>query len=104
MPVVIFTLIMSVYITFHIHNRACLSASAGEQAVSGHIQEDPWLFAAGEVRTERSDGILGRTVEHQAETYHFSGRKLFDISVSAHYTKCRPVFLIRNAKALRDGI
>lgn len=100
MPVVIFTLLASIYLTAHIHNRACLSANAGEQAISGHMQEDPQLFAAGRVSTKRSDSSAARSVETSAGTFHFSGTELWPIRVNRRFRKCHPVKLIRAKHAV----
>lgn len=100
MPIVIFTVLMAVYLTAHIHNRTWLSSSAGEQAVSGHVQEDPDLFAAGEILITRDDYGSGRTVSGKAGTFHFSGEKLWEIDVKQTFRKVKPVRLIRAKNAL----
>ncbi len=102
MPAVIFTILMSVYLTAHVYNTACLSASAGEQAVSGHEQADPPLFASGEIATERTDTASGRTVKSTSGTFHFDGNLLWDIQVKQYFRKCHPVKLIRNRRHLKN--
>ncbi len=106
MSVVIFTLLMAVYLTAHIHNRAYLTAGAAEQAISGHVQKDPQLFAAGDISVTRTDTKTARTVESTAGTVHFSGEVLWGIRVKQTFRKYQPAKLIRLMKAaseLADG-
>lgn len=102
MPVIIFTLLMSFYFTVHEMNRAVLSLSCGEQAVSGQVQNPQVLFAAGEVSFRRDDSEKERNISVTSGTVKYTGETLFTISESASYEKARPVSRIRKWQALRN--
>lgn len=102
MPVIIFTLVMSVYLTAHEMNRSVLCLSCAEQAISGHEQDPRVLFAAGEVSWNRNDSEQSRHISVTSETVKYTGENLFAITESASYEKSRPVSRIRKWQALRD--
>ena len=101
MPVLIFALIMSVYLTVHVMNRTVLASSCAEQAVSGRSQEVNVLFASGAVSWKRADDENARTVSAQAATLHYSGSELWQSESTATYQKIRPVTAIRIARKAR---
>ena len=101
MPIILFTVFMTVYLTAHVHGRAYLAARCGEQAVSGKEQEEPQLFAVGGVSTRLNDSILERSVTGTAGTYHYTGERLWQISETQIYKKYRPVELIRKRNAVK---
>ena len=98
MPVLIFAIVMSVYLTVHVMNRTVLASSCAEQAVSGHTQEVNVLFASGAVSWKRTDDENTRTVSAQAATLHYSGSELWRSDSVATYQKIRPVTAIRIAR------
>ena len=98
MPVLIFAIIMSVYLTVHVMNRSVLASSCVEQAVSGRSQEVNVLFASGAVSWKRADDENARTVSAQAATLHYSGSELWQSESTATYQKIRPVTAIRIAR------
>lgn len=102
MPVIIFTLVMSVYLTAHEMNRAVLSLSCGEQAISGHEQNPQVLFAAGEVSWNRRDSEKEREVSVTSGTVKYTGENLFQIEENASYQKINPVSRIRKWQALKN--
>lgn len=102
MPIILATIFAVLYLTAHLHGRTCLFAEAAEQAVSGHEQEDPALFAVGEIAVTRSDGKDRREISYSAGTFHFSGEKLWLIKEKATYKKYYPVKLIRRKNAAKD--
>ena len=102
MPVILATIFAVLYLTAHLHGRTCLFAEAAEQAVSGHEQEDPSLFAVAEIAVTRSDEKDRREISYSAGTFHFSGEKLWTIKEKATYKKYHPVKLIRRKNAAKD--
>ena len=99
MPVVLFTVFMALYLTFHVHNRSCLMAAAGESAVSGREHEAPQLFAAGGVSLEMQDSAFGRTGKASAGTFYYTGEELWKISGEQTWKRYKPVATIRRKKA-----
>ena len=99
MPIVIFTVFMSVYITAHIHNRAYLTARAAEQAISGRERETPAFFAGGEIIVSGKDSKTERVVSGEAGTFYYTGSQLWMIKVKETYKKYRPVEMIRVKRA-----
>ena len=102
MPVILAAIFAVLYLTAHLHGRACLFAEAAEQAVSGHEQEDPSLFAVAEITVTRSDEKDRREISYSAGTFHFSGENLWTIKEKATYKKYHPVKLIRRKYAAKD--
>ena len=102
MPVILATIFAVLYLTAHLHGRTCLFAEAAEQAVSGHEQEDPSLFAVAGIAVTRSDEKDRREISYSAGTFHFSGEKLWTIKEKATYKKYHPVKLIRRKNAAKD--
>ena len=106
MPVLITSVLLLLYLTAHVHNRTCLYAGAAEQAVSGHEQEDPSLFAMAETECKRSETEKERKIRYTAGTLYLSGERLWSIDEEAVYKKVRPVKRIRQltaAKRLTGG-
>ena len=101
MPVLLFSVLMLLYLTAHVHNRTCLFAGAAEQAVSGHVQEDPELFAMAETACSRKDSEKERKVRYTAGTLYLSGERLWSIDEEAVYKKYRPVKQIRKLSAAK---
>ncbi|MBQ6377107.1 MAG: hypothetical protein IJJ52_05780 [Lachnospiraceae bacterium] len=102
MPVILAAIFAVLYLTAHLHGRTCLFAEAAEQAVSGHEQEDPSLFAVAEIAVTRSDEKDRREISYSAGTFHFSGENLWTIKEKATYKKYHPVKLIRRKNAAKD--
>ncbi len=100
MPLIIFTVLMAVYLTAHIHNTAYLSAEAGEQAVTGREKEDPGLFASGPVSTSLSETSSQRTAESSSATFRYDGRELFGLHVKQKFRIWKPVRMIRAKNAV----
>jgi len=61
MPVILLVVFSGIYLMAHVRNRAFLTASACEQAVSGHDPETPALFAAVDpARRKKTVKSVGR--------------------------------------------
>ena len=103
MPVILATIFAVLYLTAHLHGRTYLYARAAEMAVSGHEQEDPSLFAIGEISVTRDDARDRRKIVYTAGTFHFSGEKLWSVKEQAVYQKYHPVHLIRQKNAAKDA-
>lgn len=101
MPVLLFSVLMLLYLTAHVHNRTCLFAGAAEQAVSGHVQEDPVLFAMAETACSRKDSEKERKIRYTAGTLYLSGERLWSIDEEAVYKKYKPVKQIRKLSAAK---
>ncbi len=100
-PVLITSVLMLLYLAAHVHNRTCLFAGAAEQAVSGHEQETPQLFALSGTDVSRSDTEKERTVGYTGGTFYLSGEQLYSIDEKAVYKKYKPVKRIRQLSAAK---
>ena len=72
-PLLILSVMGVLYLSFHLHNRTCLYASAAEQAISGHKQEDPSYFGMQNVNRGGSESKSHRTVRFTSGTWDFNG-------------------------------
>lgn len=105
-PVLFTAAFLLFYLTAHVHNRCVLGASAAEQAISGHEQEDPSYLAMTGLKCSRSDSEKERKVSYEAGTLYLTGETLWNIREEAAYTKLKPVKAIRKiaaAKRLATG-
>ncbi|HUM84657.1 MAG TPA: hypothetical protein PLN48_12930 [Lachnospiraceae bacterium] len=102
MPVILLVVFSGIYLMAHVRNRAFLTASACEQAVSGHDPETPALFAAVDPARSKEDSEERRTVSFKAGTIYFSGQALWDIKAEGTYEKIKPVTFIRKFLAARQ--
>ncbi len=101
MPILFFVVFSCVYLNFHVHNRANLSASAAEQAISGHEQNGTVLFGSVQPEAERSESEDARTVGYAAVSPVYIGSGW---SIRTEQT-CRlyhPVKMLRAERALKE--
>lgn len=104
MPVILMVLLSVLYMCLHVHNRNYLMASAVEQAISGHEQQDPALPFSADISSARTDGGNLRTVSFSAETVYYTGRRLYSISRHAGYRKVKPVTYLWKMRAVKKII
>ena len=102
-PVLIFSVIMLLYLTAHVHNRTCLQASAAEQAISGHEQEAPAVFALAKAEFQRTDSDKERTVISTAGTLYLNGETIWSIKEAAAYKKYHPVKTLRRLGSVKEA-
>ena len=98
MPVLLMTVLSSLYLTMHIHNGTMITASCIEQAVSGRDQENPALFFAGTVNRKVDESSSERSVSIQAGTVYFSGQFLWKTESKRTYKKYYPVTYLRKIR------
>ena len=98
-PILLTSVFLLLYLTAHVHNRTCLYAGAAEQAVSGHEQEDPALFAVTELTAARSDSDSQRKVSYKAGTLYLDGERRWSIEEEAVYEKYQPAKRLRQIAA-----
>ncbi len=99
MPLILMVILSAIYLTAHTANRASLAAFACEQAISGHAQKTPELFAAGKVTRKETDTEKERSVTYLSNTVYFSGETIWEMEVAAVYKKVKPVSFIRKIRA-----
>ena len=101
-PLLILSVMGVLYLSFHLHNRTCLYASAAEQAISGHKQDDPSYFGMQSVSRGGSESKSHRTVRFTSGTWNFNGEKMYAIEEEAEYKIIRPVKTVRRILAGKD--
>ncbi len=97
------TLVM-IYLSWHIYDRAYLTAYACELALSGHERELPSLPALEDLtkKTDASEAV--RSVTCSAKGVYVSGQALLDIQVKETYEIVKPLKTIRRARALKAAV
>ncbi len=101
MPILFFAVFSVVYLNFHVHNRANLSASAAEQAVSGHEQAGTVLFGSSQPEAERAEDENTRTVGYSSVSAVYIGSG-WNIRTEHSYRIYHPVQLLRTERALKE--
>jgi len=101
--IIMATLVM-IYLSWHIYDRAYLTAYACELALSGHEQELPSLPALEDLtkKTDASEAV--RAVSCTAKGVYVGGQILLDINVKETYEVVKPLKNIRRARALREAV
>ena len=103
-PILFVSVFLLLYLTAHVHNRTCLYTGAAEQAVSGHEQEDPSLFALTELSASRNESDSQRTVAYKAGTLYIDGERKWSIDEEAVYKKYQPAKRLRQIAAGKRAI
>ncbi|MDO4804056.1 MAG: hypothetical protein Q4A32_04470 [Lachnospiraceae bacterium] len=101
MPVLLLTILSSLYLTMHVRNGTCMTASCIEQAISGRDQENPALFFAGEVERNKEESDSQRKISMSAGTFYFSGQLLWRTSSERIYKKYYPVTYLRKIRGVK---
>ena len=101
-PLLLFSVFGILYLSFHLHNGAVLYCSAAEQAISGHVQEDPSFFGMNSVKREGTESKNNRKISFSSGTWYFSGEKLFEIEEQAEYQIVHPVKIVRTVYAAKN--
>lgn len=102
MPVLLLTILASLYLTIHVRNGACMTASCIEQAISGREQALPALFFAEGASQDKEESESQRTVSMRAGTVYFSGQLLWTAESKRTYKKYYPVTYLRKIRGVRD--
>lgn len=102
-PLLLLTLVGSIYIVMHFHNSASLAAGACEIAVSGKADTElaPLLFSPPAVPSI-SANASARSVRFDSFTLWHGGR-LWGISRGATYEKARPVTAMNRLRAVKKA-
>ena len=98
MPVLLLTILSSLYLTIHIRNGVCMTASCIEQAISGRQQSNPALFFSGNFSKSEEESSSQRTISMSAATFYFSGQLLWETSSKRTYRKYYPVTYLRKIR------
>lgn len=98
MSVILLVILSSIYLTMHVHNGTCMTASCIEQAISGRQQSIPPLFFAGNVECGEEESSSQRTVSMSSATFYFSGQFLWQDSSKRTYKKYYPVTYLRKIR------
>jgi hypothetical protein len=98
-PCILLVIFAVFYLNFHVCSRACLSAAACEQAISGHDPENPELFAAVNLSRMKEENGKTRTVSFAADTIALYGGWKWSISEKGEYAVVDPVSFIRKLRA-----
>ncbi len=98
MSVILLVILSSLYLTMHVHNGTCMTASCIEQAISGRQQSIPPLFFAGNVECGEEESSSQRTVSMSSATFYFSGQFLWQDSSKRTYKKYYPVTYLRKIR------
>lgn len=98
MSVILLVILSSLYLTMHVHNGTCMTASCIEQAISGRQQDIPPLFFAGNVERGEEESSSQRTVSMSSATFYFSGQFLWQDSSKRTYKKYYPVTYLRKIR------
>lgn len=101
MPVILTVILLTVYLSAHVHGRTCLYESAAEQAVSGHEQEVRGLFAVTAPVRRVTESKKKRTVEYTAKSAYLGQLSFLSIEEKAEYRIDEPVKAVRKAFAAR---
>jgi len=100
MPVILFAVLASIYLTMHVHNRAFLLAACVTEAAGGGMENPELLFSEAPERS-LADSERRRKVSYTSRTaFPFFESAVLEIEEEAAYEKVRPLRGIRNAKAL----
>lgn len=103
-PILISSVFMILYMAAHLHNKTCLKASAAEQAISGHEQKDPSLFALRNTECTRTEAGNNRSVRYTAGTVYLNGGVWHEIDERAEYKIVKPVKQMRVTEAMEQVI
>ena len=98
MSVILLVILSSLYLTMHVHNGTCMTASCIEQAISGRQQNNPLLFFAGNVERGEEESSSQRTISMSSATFYFSGHLLWQDSSKRTYKKYYPVTYLRKIR------
>ena len=98
-PCILLVIFAVFYLNFHVCSRACLSAAACEQAISGHDPENPELFAAMNLSRVKEESGNTRIVSFAADTIALYGGWKWSISEKGEYAIVDPVSFIRKLRA-----
>ncbi len=98
MSVILLVILSSLYLTMHVHNGTCMTASCIEQAISGRQQDIPPLFFAGNAERGEEESSSQRTVSMSSATFYFSGQFLWQDSSKRTYKKYYPVTYLRKIR------
>ena len=103
MPLLLLTLVGSIYIVMYFHNNASLAVGACEIAVSGKEDAElpPLLFSPPAVPSV-SANASSRSVRFDSFTHWYSGR-IWQMSRSATYEKARPITAMNKMRALKKA-
>ena len=102
MPPVLLTLLLILFLCAHVHNRAVLTASACEQAVSGREQEIEVLFLENEVTCERNSDKKKRVVSFRLLTVPYLTERQWEESVRAVYDISDPAGFLHKLAAGKE--
>lgn len=98
MSVILLVILSSLYLTMHVHNGTCMTASCIEQAISGRQQNNPVLFFSGNVERGEEESSSQRTISMSSATFYFSGQFLWQDSSKRTYKKYYPVTYLRKIR------
>lgn len=98
MPVLLLTILSSLYLTIHVRNGAVMTASCIEQAISGRDQENPAVFFSGTIERGTEESSSQRTVSMSGSTYYYTGQLLWETSSERTYKKYYPVTYLRKIR------
>lgn len=100
MPFLLGTVLAVLYMDFHVHNCAAVTANACEAAVTGHGDaEFPSYAALGKLDRSVSDGKEKRTVTFSSVTYDAEERVFGEVAGTGIYRKVHAVGALRRARA-----
>lgn len=101
MPVILFAVLASIYLTMHVHNRAYLAAACVVEAAGGGTESAELLFSEQPQRSfEDSDRRRKAAYTSRTELPFFYAAS-WEIAEEAVYEKVRPLAAIRNVKAAK---
>lgn len=101
-PVILLAVIGCLYLDFHVHSRACLTAASCEQAITGHDPANPDLFGVFHLTREKTEGENKRRVAFSAETIAAFGSWKWEMEEAGTYEIQKPVKRIREIKAAEE--
>lgn len=103
LPLILGTILALIYLNFHVHNCAALTANACEAAVTGHPDaEFPSYVFLGRLNRSVDDDKASRTVTFSSVTYDADERVFGESVGTGTYKKVYPVSDLRKAKGLRE--
>lgn len=104
MPSLLMATLVMIYLSWHIYDRAFLTAYACELAVSGHEQDVPVLPALEDVSSKTDASEAVRSVSCAARGVYVNGETFLDIKVKESYEIVKPLKTIRRARALKAAV
>ena len=103
-PILISSVLMLLFLTAHVHNRAYAYTRAAEQAVSGHEQELQHMFAMGKVDCTRDLTDTERRVGYSLSTLKIGGEVWRSVDEEATYRIYRPIRQLRQINSFKETV